>query len=94
MLFLVRAKRRENASRPEYSTSHTTPKAYPTLEFTLIVGHQPRIQRQVCPPPETAGRDTGGPRTSDSEGRGGREGRGGQPSVKRQKNLARDQAIL
>ena len=39
---------------------------------------QPTTQRQVCPPPETAGRDTGGPRTSDSEGRGGCEGRGGR----------------
>ena len=37
--------------------------------------HQPTNQRQVCPPPETVGRDTGGPRTSDSEGRGGRGGR-------------------
>ena len=37
--------------------------------------HQPRTQRQVCPPPETAGRDTGGPRTNESEGRGGCGGR-------------------
>ena len=49
---------------------------------------QPPNQRQVCPPPETVGRDTGGKarglpralpletstRTSDSEGRGGRGG--------------------
>ena len=39
--------------------------------------HQPRTQRQVCPPPETAGRDTGvvGRGATESEGRGGCGGR-------------------
>ena len=45
-----------------------------SAKLSQCAGHQPRTRRQVCPPPETVGRDTGGPRTSDSEGRGGRGG--------------------
>jgi hypothetical protein len=47
-----------------------TPSARPSTSHP--VGHQPPTRRQVCPPPETAGRDTGGPRRPKG-GRGGCE---------------------
>ncbi len=68
---------RGHPTRSAKSRNHAPHAKLTARSIAPQAGHRPSTRRQVCPPPEHVVRDSGGPRTNESEGRGGCEARGG-----------------